>query len=220
MPTDYPFKPFPGSSHLWALEQAQSLPGPLRVLDVGAGEGHVLRAVLAASGGEGCAVEPTHDGAPANGVTWRKDLEEVEGSYDLALALDVLEHVTDPAEFLSRIVARLRPGGTALVSVPNVAHWSMRAQLLAGRFEYAERGILDRTHHRFFTRASLLELIRGAGLSVESTSASVVPLELLLPEAVHDNPLWAVSRAVRRTLAGSWPTLLGFQLLVRARKPG
>lgn len=150
--------------------------------------------------------------------TWVSSIEEVEDTdCDLALALDVLEHVGDPAALLREVVSRCRTGGTILLSVPNVAHWSVRAQLALGRFDYADRGILDRTHLRFFTRRSFLELVTAVGLTVVSTSETIVPLELLLPEPVSRSLPWRLARGARRLAARALPGLLGFQLLVRAR---
>jgi 2-polyprenyl-3-methyl-5-hydroxy-6-metoxy-1,4-benzoquinol methylase len=91
------------------------------------------------------------------------------GTVDLVLCLDVLEHLVDPAAVLTRLVRHLRPGGTAIVSVPNVAHFSVSVPLLLrGEFTYQESGILDRTHMRFFVRRSAIELMYAAGLNVRA----------------------------------------------------
>ena len=89
------------------------------------------------------------------------------GSFDLILALDVLEHLRDPAGVLASLVARLAPGGSVIVSVPNVANYSVVLPLLfRRRFDYVDAGILDRTHLRFFTESSALGLMHMAGLGV------------------------------------------------------
>lgn len=223
----YVFKGAPGSSHRWAIEQVASLPpGPLRALDIGAAEGHVARALRATREGlELWAVEPS----PGARVTLETVAARVFGalddvprepSFDLALLLDVLEHVTDPAAFLREAAARVRPGGTLLLSVPNVAHWSVRGALLAGEFPYADRGILDRTHVQFFTRRSLEALVRGAGLVLEAAGGSISPVELALPEAVARRaPGWLFARGLRRALVGLAPGLCAYQLLARTRRP-
>jgi 2-polyprenyl-3-methyl-5-hydroxy-6-metoxy-1,4-benzoquinol methylase len=83
---------------------------------------------------------------------------------DCVIFADVLEHLVDPWTALSRWRERLRPGGSVVASVPNVAHHSVVRGLIAGRFDYADAGILDRTHLRFFTRASIIDLFERAGL--------------------------------------------------------
>jgi len=86
---------------------------------------------------------------------------------DLMLFLDVLEHFADPGAVLASYLPLLQPGGTVIVSVPNVAHYSVSLPLLfRRRFDYAEAGILDRTHLQFFTEASAIGLLNHAGLTV------------------------------------------------------
>ena len=221
--TAYSYKPFPGSSHYWALQEALALPpGPLKVLDVGAASGHVSNAIRESRPAHVSvtAVEPANP-APANWPQddpWLDSVDAVSDSgFDLALALDVLEHVADPSSLLAQIQERCRPGATLLLSVPNVAHWSVRAQIAVGRFEYADRGILDRTHLRFFTRRSFRRLVEESGLSIGSLTESIAPLELLVPRTVSAALPWKLLGGGRRLAASVLPGLLGFQLLVRAR---
>ncbi len=90
------------------------------------------------------------------------------GSPDLLLFLDVLEHLPNPEKLLRHLAAKLAPGGTVIVSLPNIAHLSVSIPLLVwGRFNYADAGILDRTHLRFFVRESAVALMNGAGLRVD-----------------------------------------------------
>lgn len=94
------------------------------------------------------------------------------GPFDTALCCDVLEHLIEPWETLELVARHLRPGGTAIVSLPNMAHWSVTAPLVFGdRFDYVAAGIRDRTHLRWFSRTSAIQLVEGAGLSVERVIA-------------------------------------------------
>lgn len=111
------------------------------------------------------------------------------GGYDVILFLDVLEHLRDPHGVLSAARDWLRPGGQVLCSLPNVAHWRVRLALARGRFDYADNGLMDRTHLRWFTRSSARELVSGAGYAVTWEDAAVpqhprirVPQRLLRPE--------------------------------------
>ena len=85
-------------------------------------------------------------------------------SYQAIIAADVLEHLRDPAAMLQQLKPLLAPDGQLLMSVPNVAYAGLIADLVAGEFVYRDEGLLDRTHLRFFTRGSLEELLRSAGL--------------------------------------------------------
>ena len=89
------------------------------------------------------------------------------GVFDLVLCLDVLEHMVDPWAAVSRLVSdHLEPGGTIIISLPNVRHYSVVFPLLTkGVWQYEDAGLLDRTHLRFFTRSSAMELLSGLGLS-------------------------------------------------------
>jgi SAM-dependent methyltransferase len=93
---------------------------------------------------------------------------------------DILEHVADPLTVL-QTVHRDYAGNTTqvVISLPNVAHLYMRLNLLLGRFEYADRGIMDRTHLRFFTLSTARRLIADSGLQLRSVGATPVPLPLI-----------------------------------------
>jgi len=85
---------------------------------------------------------------------------------DLMLFLDVLEHFADPTAVLARYLPLLSPGGTVIISLPNIAHYSVSLPLLFRRqFSYADAGILDRTHLQFFTESSALALLNANGLT-------------------------------------------------------
>jgi 2-polyprenyl-3-methyl-5-hydroxy-6-metoxy-1,4-benzoquinol methylase len=88
-------------------------------------------------------------------------------SYDLILCLDVLEHVVDSIGTLRKLSTLLEMGGNVIVSVPNVAHYSVSVPLLLRRqFTYGDAGILDSTHLRFFVEQTAVELLYAAGLVV------------------------------------------------------
>lgn len=90
------------------------------------------------------------------------------GRFDLVLMLDVIEHLRDPWAALRRVVSDLaEPNALFIVSVPNAQNYTLVLPLLRGRFEYTERGVLDRTHLRFFTKSSTEDLLRSAGLQTQ-----------------------------------------------------
>ncbi|MCZ4494420.1 MAG: class SAM-dependent methyltransferase [Conexibacter sp.] len=105
------------------------------------------------------------------------------GGVDTVICADVLEHLRDPWAVLAWLRTLLDPGGRAIVSVPNIAHWTARRALLRGRFDYADFGLLDGTHLRFFTRASATELAHRAGFAVraEHPAGAPLPLESRVP---------------------------------------
>ncbi len=80
---------------------------------------------------------------------------------------DVLEHLRDPWEVLAKIRRALPADGCVVVCLPNTQHWSIQAKLSVGDFRYEDSGLLDRTHMRFFTRATMFEMFQGAGFKIE-----------------------------------------------------
>lgn len=85
-------------------------------------------------------------------------------SFDYVLFADVLEHLTDPASVIQKAVGLLKEAGEVLISVPNIAHSAVIINLINNKFEYKKIGLLDDTHIRFFTYASLQELLERCGL--------------------------------------------------------
>jgi 2-polyprenyl-3-methyl-5-hydroxy-6-metoxy-1,4-benzoquinol methylase len=82
------------------------------------------------------------------------------GPFDTLLFSHVLEHVADPVNVLRRLLPTLKTKGSIVILVPNVLQWRVRLEFLRGRFEYADHGVLDRTHLRFYTpRTIVRELI-------------------------------------------------------------
>jgi len=86
-----------------------------------------------------------------------------EQRYDVIVCADVLEHLRAPERLLAQCRQHLAPGGQLLVSIPNAGHAGLIGELMAGRLQYREEGLLDRTHLRFFTRRSWLGFLAEQG---------------------------------------------------------
>jgi 2-polyprenyl-3-methyl-5-hydroxy-6-metoxy-1,4-benzoquinol methylase len=95
-------------------------------------------------------------------------LEGRDDQFDLVTYNDVLEHIVDPAATLRATVAHLTPTGRVVAAIPNVAYAPVVLDLVRNRWEYTDQGILDRTHLRFFTRASSIALFEENGFAVEA----------------------------------------------------
>lgn len=162
------------------------VPAGARVLELGPATGSMTEH-LRAQGCEVTVVEADAEAA-AQASAWCDralvaDLDQVdlvalvgEGQYGAVVAADVLEHLKDPMGVLRQVARVLAPGGVCLVSVPNVAHGAVRLALLEGRWEYAEFGLLDRTHLRFFTRAGVRDLFARSGFAVAEIRTVERPL--------------------------------------------
>jgi 2-polyprenyl-3-methyl-5-hydroxy-6-metoxy-1,4-benzoquinol methylase len=135
--------------------------------------------------------------------------------FDFVLALDVVEHLSLPEAFLDelRTMTTRWPGVTVILTTGNVGFIAMRLMLLCGRFEYGKRGILDLTHTRLFTFATLRRALLSAGFDIEHTEGVPPPLPLLFDSSVTGRALMVVARALARLR----PTLFGFQCLLTAK---
>ena len=219
----YQEKPFNGSSHVWAIDRLSQLPRDTTLLDIGAGSGIMGRKGEEFGFPRRVAIE-IDEGAQRHIAPFYSkvvsELEELSGErFDVVLLLDVLEHLPDPFSFLKSVENFVKPQGTILVSVPNIAHWSVRFPLLFGWFEYTDRGILDRTHLQFFTRRRFRELLKNCSqCSLVSESSSIEPIEFLLPTRIWENSLFQALSRVRVALAECLPGLLAYQHLGVLRK--
>jgi SAM-dependent methyltransferase len=81
---------------------------------------------------------------------------------------DVLEHLYDPWALLQKIREASAPGSCIVACIPNAQHWSVQARLSVGDFRYEDAGLFDRTHIRWFTLVTMLELFTQAGWTVEA----------------------------------------------------
>lgn len=164
----------PNSAHVREIEM---IGADKKVVDFGCSTGMVGQALKE----RGCTVtgiEVDPEAAKvAEGVCDRvivADLDSLDVSealggatFDVALFGDVIEHLKDPRRLLADVRGLLAPGGYIVLSVPNVAHASIRLALLKGRFDYEDTGILDDTHLKYYTRSSIGDLLESCGYMVE-----------------------------------------------------
>jgi len=167
--------------------------------------------------------------------------QKPEGRFDAVVLGDVLEHASDPVRFLRELLEfEGTRDATFIVSVPNYAVWYNRLLTALGVFDYAWSGLYDRTHVRFFTRRSLGRLLRYLGLEPIEMRASpsiVQPIAPLIRRLFFTEKVAAgehlelnewksfqlYSRLVEpaeTVLCNLWPGLLGFQIVVAARRAG
>ena len=206
------------------LEKVLARGKDLAVLDLGFGAGLLARRIRPACrylAGVELDPDAAKEGAPFFDDPVTGDLlEGVSGPwkepFDVIVAGDILEHLPRPEVLLGSLKPLLKPDGVLLLSLPNVANVTVRLGLLFGRFTYVPRGILDRTHQRFFTRATGRVLLEESGYRVLSICATAMPLELVLP-ALGRPPLAGLVRGASLAVARLWPTLFGYQFVYEAR---
>jgi glycosyltransferase involved in cell wall biosynthesis len=212
----YAYKPSPNSSHGIVLELVDDS-RPMRILDVGCGPGWVA-AELRRRGHHvtGVDIEPSEGVVERTDAFFEVDVEnglpaEVGHGYDVVIAADVIEHVRDPDALLADLAERMGTDGQILASVPNFGHWYPRLRTAAGLFDYDQRGILDRTHMRFFTRRSFRRTVAHTGLVTTAERYAGLPLDVLGVDGVAASAADAVDRVLTR----AWPTMFAYQFVVR-----
>lgn len=137
-----------------------------------------------------------------------KILDEIKlshGDFDCWIFGDVLEHLYDPWRVLKRIAQdMLKPNGSVVACIPNMQHWSLQFALNVGNVRYQDAGLLDRTHLRWFTRVTIIEMFQAAGLKIvhmggrifdEPDRENFLPLLRDLAEASGGDPDQAIADA-------------------------
>ena len=143
-------------------------------------------------------------------IAGRGDLREELGTFDCLIAGDVLEHLVDPWWVLSRLAGLLEPGGSAVVSLPNVRYWhTFWALGVRGTWPRDDFGVFDRTHLRWFTLRDATAMLREAGLAVET----VAPQLRIRPLGSR------FDRLVRFTGRTPLRELFAYQYVIGARRP-
>jgi SAM-dependent methyltransferase len=195
-----------------------------RVLELGCGTGETMRWIRVEHEVEyavGIEMSPgiAERAASVFDVVQTGDVEAMElpvGKFDLIVALDVLEHLVDPWSVVKRLHAALNPGGCIVASIPNVGHCSVCVPLmLRGRWNYAKGGLLDRTHLRFFTRQTAVDLMTCSGLALDKIDYNYEG-----PAWAENLPAWARWYSVRILGLVLPRHFFDYQFLIRVKAVG
>ena len=116
------------------------------------------------------------------------DFAEYKGFFDYIVCADVLEHLLQPERILAELKLLLKKDGKLVISLPNVAHASIKANLLFNDFTYTDMGILDKTHLHFYTYKSIAQLLVKCGLKVVKASAVILPDDGWQPHKINELP--------------------------------
>jgi len=175
----------------WAARLLRQLPEHGRILELGPGPGAMTQ-VLAARGHQVTVLENDPQAVRAlqaldihiiecdldDDSDWPAKLAAHMGAqhFDAILACDVLEHLHQPEAVLRRLADFLASQGRLVISIPNIAYAGVVAALRLGIFDYTDKGQLDSTHVRFFTRRSMETALLETGWVPRHWQANRVPI--------------------------------------------
>ena len=220
----YPLKSGIYSSHNLILRKINQLGGK-SILDLGCGTG-LLAVALTQPDREIFGIELDEADsreAKARGIdvitgNVEEAVQLTSGrKFDVLIAGDILEHLANPSNLIEDFRILLTGAdGYAIISIPNIANITIRLQLLFGSFNYTERGILDSTHLRFFTKKSLTQLLLDSGFEIVDYQFSSMPIELIIEGRL---PSWLsyFLQQILRLVTRVFPTLFGYQSIVVVR---
>ncbi len=238
----YEVKVEENSSHDSLLRWLREFP-PGRVLDIGCSDGqfgqlleqmgHTVTGVdIKASPGVEERISHFVAANLEEGLAGHFEEEEL---FDVIVLADVLEHVRSPEVLLRGARALLEPGGSILVSIPNIGHWYGRFKVGFGLFSYDRRGLFDSGHLRFFTRVNFQRIVAVEQLEIVRFGATSTPIVNVLSRGAGSRGDSSASNSaasrgavklLSKALSGVsgaaislWPTLFGYQLLFELRLP-
>ena len=192
------------------------IPTGSKVLEVGCGSGIIANLL---SIWKKCRVYCVDKETKMSGIAKNKcveiltlDIETTELPYekeyfDVIILGNVLEHMKEPSMVLTSLKKYLSGEGVLIYSVPNIVNWHSRMTIFFGRFEYADSGVFDKTHLRFYNLNSAKKLAQDAGYRI--TSLDVTPSIYIFKEKL--NFLWY-------GLAKLWKNLFADEFIIQARK--
>jgi glycosyltransferase involved in cell wall biosynthesis len=214
-PVNYPDKTTFTSSQQFALRHV----GERNVVaDLGGGCGYVARALRAKNCtvtgfDHACAEAHYYDRFIETDLSHMRSITAYGVNPDTILCLDLLEHLAEPGLLLQALREDIKADTQLIITVPNVAFITVRLQLLCGYFTYASRGIMDRTHLRFFTFATLCDLIHSSGYEITKIKGIPAPFPLV----VRNAPLAFALLKLNSALIYPLRNLFSFQIAVIAK---
>ena len=192
------------------------------ILDLGASDG-LLYQELKGRGFDVTCVDyesPENISVPAEDYVFcnleqYQDLK-IEKKYDYIILADVIEHLRNAGGLLQYISKFLKEDGQVIISVPNIAIWVYRLSLMLGKFDYTEKGTLDETHVRFYTKKSILNLMAKTQYQVQNFIPTSLPFEVVL-KSLRGSFILNAIEAIYFIFASLWQRMFAYQFVIKAK---
>jgi glycosyltransferase involved in cell wall biosynthesis len=215
---NYQFKKSPYSLHQCVIRETDWSPETVSV-ELGANRG-ILSSHVAPMVKEHIAIDKFQPDRAGSSRTLALDLNSAFSErlgrerYDCCIALDVIEHLDDPDDFLREVYKLLRTGGKLQISTANVCYLPVRVSLGLGQFNYGKRGILDRTHTRLFSVRGLKKSLFQNGFKAEVVRGFPPPLT----DLISNRRGMLLVEKIHAFLSRVYPKLFAYNFLVVARR--
>jgi glycosyltransferase involved in cell wall biosynthesis len=144
--------------------------------------------------------------------SFSKDLPKKH--FDCCVALDVIEHLNDPEQFLVETFNVLKTGARLYISTANIAYFPMRILLAIGQFNYGKRGILDKTHKRLFNVFTFKRLLKLYGFKIDNVVGFGPPLT----DLISNNKIMKIIERIHAFLSRWYPPFFAYNFLVTATR--
>lgn len=128
---------------------------------------------------------------------------------DMLLLGDVLEHTRSPDTVLNELLTYCTQDVQVLISLPNIQHVTAIANLIAGKWPQRDRGLFDRTHLRWFTRKSILQLLHTCQLK---------PVVFKRKYRIFDAPSLKINRLAKYSHFWMLKDYLTYQYIILAER--
>lgn len=215
---NYQFKKSPYSLHQYIINKFPTYSEMISV-ELGANKG-LLSSQIAKKVKQHVAVDQIYPDLAGNSTPIRLDLNTnfsnflEKETFDCCIALDVIEHMNDPENFLNETHNIMKTNGKLYISTANICYFPVRVSLLLGQFNYGKKGILDKTHKRLFSIRGLRKLIVQSGFRVEKIVGFAPPLT----DLISDHWLMRFLEKIHSALAQIYPKLFSYNFLLVATR--
>lgn len=143
--------------------------------------------------------------------------ESFPDKFDIIIFADVLEHLVNPEAVLAKADKHLKENGIILISVPNIANLYIRLSIMMGKFNYSDRGILDKDHKMFYTLSNARKMLKRSNLKTLKEEFTPIPLPILNSNFYRGQLLYSFY-FLTNLISSLRPSIFAYQLIFVCKK--
>jgi len=215
---NYQFKKSPNSLHQYVVRKGDFRPD-MTTIELGANRG-ILSSHVAQKVKQHLAIDLHLPDLAGAAVARTMNLNDQfsgllpQKHFDACLALDVIEHMDEPENFLTELFEILKVKGRLYISTANICYLPIRLAIFFGQFNYGKRGILDRTHKRLFSVSSFKKILNQYGYEVNEIKGFAPPLT----DLISNRRFMRIFEKIHTVFSRFFPSLFAYNFLVTATR--